>query len=44
MDKEAEHTRTEAMEQDGREIVALYNFKYQQTVYLCEPAVVTLQK
>ena len=31
-------------QQDGREIVALYNFKYQQTVYLCEPAVVTLQK
>ncbi len=41
-----EEARQEALQrsqQDGRQVVALYNFKYQQTVYLCEPVVVTLQ-
>jgi hypothetical protein len=38
--EEAKQEAFKRSQQDGREIVALYNFKYQHTVYLCEPAVV----
>ena len=34
--EEAKNEASKRSKQDSREIVALYNFKYQQTVYLCE--------
>ena len=34
--EEAKKEASRRSRQDHREIVALYNFKYQQTVYLCE--------